>query len=326
MIINELLNLRTKEKKDCKISTNGVIWLRKGEYTSRIKPLATKELLSSRSIKNTPELLIDKVQSLRKNEPDYFKRSLFSGTSSDNSNRPQCKSKRRLYSINKRKVRARLINFNNTDYGDKKMYFYSISFPLGMDEKVSTKLLNSLMTTLRKHYGVQHYLWVAERQKKGQKHYHLCMFHYVRGRTMNEIVKKYLKHAIRKQELNWSISAAGKYNGVDISKDRKTGVPTNYALNSTGKHIARYITKYISKSSGEFEGQAWNSSRSLACISDGVCATIEEVLSLYDSEMLNDNAVYENEWCYFFRWKKEAPPDIVSALRAINNKRIASVA
>lgn len=322
MEINDLLKLRTNEKKDCKVSANGIIWLRKGEYSQRIKQNGTNRKENDRRVENRDNVLGDMVQSLQKNEPEYIAKFNPVQKYNKTEDRKQGKNRNKLYSVNKRKVRARLINFNNTDYGDKKLYFYSISFPVGFCEKLSTRLLNSVITSLRKDHQVVHYLWVAERQKKGAKHYHLCLFHYVKGRVVNDLVKKYIKHAIRKKQLNWSIGAASKYNGVDISKDRITKVPTNFALAQQQRNITRYVTKYISKSSGSFEGQAWNSSRSLACISDGICATIEEVLSIYSNEVLNDNAAYENEWCYFFRWKKEAPPDIVNALRAINNIKV----
>lgn len=322
MEINSLLKLRNHEKKDCKVTTNGVIWLRKGEYSSQIKQDGRLRPKLQGSTKNAAELRISEVQSLLKKEPNYFRENNPRNYIATLCNKNKRQDRNKLYSVNKRKVRARLINFSNTEYGNKKMYFYSISFPLGMDEKLSTKLLNSVLTTLRKDYGIEHYLWVAERQKKGQKHYHLCLFHYVKARVVNEIVKKYIKHAIRKKGLNWSNAAANKYNGVDISKDRKTGIPTNFTQPGKQRNIASYITKYISKSSGNFEGQAWNCSRSVASVTDGICCTIEEVLTMYSSEILNDNASYESEWCYFFRWKKEAPPDIMSALFAVNNELI----
>lgn len=325
MIISELLNLRTNEKKQCKLTKNGVVWLRKGAYNQRIKPMEPIRARISEGAKTANEKLSDMVQSLQKFEQSYFKNSCVDFVNNKEKDRGEKKVRNNLYSVNKRKVRARLTNFNNTEYGDKKMYFYSISFPLGMDEKFSTRLLNSVITSLRKDHGIQHYLWVAERQKKGQKHYHLCLFHYIRGRTLNEIVKKYIKHGIRKGQLNWSISSANKYNGVDISKDRKTGIPTNFASTGRGKHIASYITKYISKSSGEFEGQAWNCSRSVACVTDGICATVEEVVTIYSADIISDNATYENEWCYFFPWRKEAPPDFMKVMYDVNSSRIASL-
>jgi hypothetical protein len=325
MVINEIVKLRTNEKKDCKISETGIVWLRKGQYKQRIKQLDANRVRIDRGAKTANELLTNMVQSLQKFEPSYFKNTTVDFVSYEKKDKGEKKVRCSLYYVNKRKVRARLTNFSNTEFGDKRMYFYSISFPLGMDEKISTKLLNSVLTTLRKDYGVVHYLWIAERQKKGQKHYHLCLYHYVKGRIVNDIVKKYIKHAIRKKELNWSTASANNYNGVDISKDRKTGIPTNFAGSGTGKHIARYITKYVSKSSGAFEGQAWNCSRSVASVTDGICATIEEVLTMYTSDILSDNATYENEWCYFFPWKKEAPPDYKKLIYEINTSRIASL-
>lgn len=325
MKINSLLNLRTNEKIDSKVSTNGIIWLRKGEYSSRIKSMIPNGAGSVKREKTAAELRISEVQSLAIHQPDNYKHPQLQSICTKKGGRQSEKSRCKLYSINKRKVRARLQNFMNTDYGDSNLYFYTVTFAKGTSEQVGTKLINSVLTVLRSRYQVEHYLWIKERQKNGTIHYHICIFHYVRVRIINELVKKYIKHGIRKGTINWSTTAANNYNGVDIAKDRKTRIPTNFSNDYSGKRITSYITKYITKSCGEFKGKAWSSSSSLACVSDGICCTIEEVLTMYSSEIINDNAVYENEWCFVFRWKKEAPPDITATLRAINNERILNV-
>lgn len=325
MKINELVNLRTNEKKDCKVSTNGIIWLRKGQYSSRVKENSHKKQKEDKPQKSANELLTDMVQSLQKFEPNYTKATQIHDGYFERKNEAEKKVRSKLYSINKRKVRARLTNFLNTDFGDKVMYFYTISFPKNTGEKIATSLLNSVLTSLRTQYNIKHYLWVKEYQKNGTIHFHLSLFHFVKVRIVNDLVKKYIKHAIRKELINWTIIGANNYNGVDISKDRNTRIPTNFAIGNKGKKIAGYITKYISKCSGNFTSKAWSCSNTVASVADGICCSIDEVVMMYGSDVVCDRAVYENEWCYFFRWMKEVPPDILDTLRQINNKRIVAL-
>ncbi len=323
MILSELIKSPCPEKKDCKITNNGVIWLKSNEYGSRV---AGKKIIQ----KKAPKSMIStfsKQYSLTKKLTDNDSYYNPEGNRCINLKLPRCKNRKesvkKLYSINKRKVRARLTNFINTEQGQSAMYFYSLSFPKNIDENIAYSLLNSTLTTLRTAHNVKNYLWIAERQKNGTIHYHLALYHFVKVRIINDVVKKYLKYAIRKQQLQWSITAANNYNGVDIAKDRKTRVPTNFAAADKAKKIAGYLTKYITKSTQKFTRQAWNSSKSLAAISDGICVSVNEVVQLFSSWEISDSACYANDFCMFFKWIDEAPDIYMKLMFNINTQRVA---
>lgn len=325
MIINEIVNSRCPEKKDCKVTNNGVIWLKSNEYGSRIagKKIIEKTELKTQIDKYRKQLLLTKKRTDDDNYYDPKNNRVRYQQLSGCTHRKE--SVKKLYSINKRKVRARLTNFINTEQGESRMYFYSLSFPKTIDEETAYKLLNSTLTTIRKYHQIKNYLWIAERQKNGTIHYHLALYHFLKVRIVNDIVKKYLIHAIRKQELNWTITAAKNYNGVDIAKDRNTRIPTNFADKDKVKKIAGYLTKYITKSTQKFTRQAWNSSKSLAAVSDGICVSVNEVVQLFSTWELSDSACYANDFCMFFRWIDE-PPDIFTKLMYdINTQRVKAV-
>ncbi len=325
MKISSLLNQPATEKKDCKIGLNGVIWLRKGEYGSRI---AGKHLTSE----NTPKTPLSKYQKqyieqfkLTNNDLNYDPQNNRAITRVVSRSKTRSEKVKKLYSVNKRKVRARLQNFINTEQANNSMYFYSISFPTQISYQTAYRLLNSTLTVLRQSHNLHHYLWITERQKNGTIHFHLATFTYIKGRKVNEIVKKYLKHDIKNGNLNWSISAANKYNGVDIAKDRKTKIPTNFASKDKSRKIAGYLTKYVTKSTGGFERQAWNCSRSLAAVSDGICCNVEDIVKMFSIYDIKDNAVYANDWCMFFRWIDGTPDSVTELLYKINSERVKNV-
>ncbi len=324
MILSELIKSPCPEKKDCKITNNGVIWLKSNEYGNRV---AGKKIIQEKAPKSIISTF-SKQYSLTKKltDNDYYYNP--EGNRSINLELPRCKSRKesvkKLYSINKRKVRARLTNFINTEQGQSRMYFYSLSFPKNINENVAYSLLNSTLTTLRTTHNVKNYLWIAERQKNGTIHYHLALYHFIKVRIINDVVKKYLCHAIRKQQLNWTITAAKNYNGVDIAKDRSTRIATNFADKNKVKKIAGYLTKYITKGTEKFTRQAWNSSKSLAAISDGICVSINEVVQLFSSWEISDSACYANDFCMFFKWIDEPPDIYLQLMFDINTQRVAA--
>lgn len=325
MIISNILNLRSDQKKECKITGNGIIWLKKGEYGKRVsgKCLEPKTVLKEELSYN--QILINETKKLTHELDSNHSRCNTIDSINICAQNIEERPKANHYSVNKRKVRSRLTNFMNSEQGCKAMYFYTISFPPQVNYDTAYKLLNSTLTTLRKYHKLKHYLWIAERTKKGQIHFHIAVFQFLKVRIVNDIVKKYIKHSIRMDGLDWSITACNHYNGVDIAKDRKTRIPTNFADKSKVKKISSYITKYVTKGNDNFNRQAWNSSRSLAAISDGICCGILEVVAMFSSDVLNDGASYANEWCMFFHWKKEAPPDFIELMYKINTTRINTV-
>lgn len=325
MIISDIIKTGSNEKKECKITGNGVIWLKKGAYGKRVsgKCLEPKTVLKEALTYN--QILINETKKLdyelvynypNSNQPDKQLTTAQKGNKSKPTNH---------YVVNKRKVKSRLTNFLNSEQGCKSLYFYTISFPPKVTYDIAYKLLNSTLTTLRTKHGLKHYLWIAERQKIGTIHFHIAVYHFIKVRLVNDIVKKFLKHSISVGDLDWSISGANNYNGVDIAKDRVSRVPTNFAAAGIVKKITSYLTKYITKGNESFNRFAWHCSRSLCAVSDGITATIEEIVSLFNNTTLSDFASFANEWIMFFPWIKEPPPDYIKLMYDINTQRINTV-
>lgn len=326
MTINETIKSRTDEKKECKVTNNGVIWLKKGVYGNRIVGKNLEPKINLKAPKTANELLIIKQQKLEHELVKLNRNGTTDGSGSINGTHSVIEKRKTTYAVNKRKVRNRLTNFVNTQQGCNALYFYSISFPPVINYEVAYSSLNSVLTSLRSRYNLKHYLWIAERQKNGTIHYHIAIFQYIKVRIINELFKGSLRNAIANGNLDWSYVACNKYNGVDISKDRITRKPTNYASAGISKKISQYLTKYISKSNERFSRQAWNSSRTLAAVSDGIAFSVYEVCRMFGNDVLCDTAYYANDFCMFFAWIESPPIEFIQAMYDINTDRVAKVA
>jgi hypothetical protein len=124
---------------------------------------------------------------------------------------------------------------------------------------------------------------------------------------------------IDKSEIEFSRLEAVKYNGVDISKNRKTRRVTNFAKKKNEKALINYIVKYVSKSTEGFTHLAWHSSREYSNLIISVRFTVSELQKSNVRSFLDEKPMYENEWCYFYKWKSGTPKEVVGYLSFVNN-------
>lgn len=224
-------------------------------------------------------------------------------------NSPQQKSlhKPKAYKINKRQITHRIHNYLNQMKGEKLLYFWTITFPKGIEESLAYKVFNTWLTRMRTEANLKSYLWIAERQENSTIHYHIALHQKISVQRGNKFMRASLMRAAASGGLPSAKSDLSKYNGVDISKDRKTRRVTNFALKKKSKALAKYLTKYTTKSDATFSNLAWHCSRDYSNLIISIACTPAEFYKGDLKNLLNISRKYENEWIVFFPWNGEPP-------------------
>jgi len=235
----------------------------------------------------------------------------------------------RHYSINKKEVSHRIKNYVNQMSGEKKLYFWTITFPPNTSDDTAFICFNKWLTRLRKEKMLNSYLWITERQD-GKRlnddtktptntiHFHIAIHQRICVKKANRFMRACLFTCIDNKEIVYSREAAKNYNGVDIAKDRKTKRVINFAKQKKAKSLTNYLTKYISKNNGKFTHLAWHSSRDYSNLIIAVRLTESEYLTCGIKNYISEAKPIENEWFTFFRWKGEPPKDLLKYLAHIN--------
>ena len=166
-----------------------------------------------------------------------------------------------IYSINRKEVRNRILQYVNQMKGEKLLYFWTITFPIRTSDDTAFILLNKWLTRLREENMLKEYLWIAERQENNTIHFHMVINRRMDIRKANKFMRASIMYSIKRKEVNWSFDSAMKYNGIDIAKNRKSKRIVNFAKAKCKKQLIIYLTKYISKNTTTFPHLAWHSSR-----------------------------------------------------------------
>lgn len=227
-------------------------------------------------------------------------------------------TKQKQFIVNKKEVVHRIRGFLNQQKGEKQLYFWTVTFPLQTSDDTCFILFNKWLTRLRKESMLKSYLWVSERQENGTLHYHIAIPHKMDIKKSNRYMRACIFTCIDNREINFSRLEAKNYNGVDISKDRKTRRVTNFAKQKKEKSLSNYLTKYISKNSESYTHLAWHCSRDYSNILIAYRVTNKEYITFQLGIFVSEEKVYENEWCKFFKWKTKPPPKVLQYLALIN--------
>ena len=222
------------------------------------------------------------------------------------------------FSIKKPVIRARILNYINQQKGTKELYFLTVTFPTCVTDDLAYKFFNQWLTVLRSKNIIRTYLWVAERQQNGTVHYHIAIPHRVYAPHANKAMQIILTNAVRKQQLQWNIQAAKKYNGVDLAKNRKTRRVTNFAVKKGQKSLANYLTKYVTKNDEKFSHYAWHCSREFSNLCLKISFTNDELLTCGFEQWINENKQFESEYFIFFPWHNRPPPQVMQHFADIN--------
>ncbi len=217
----------------------------------------------------------------------------------------------KFYTINKKEVRQRILGFINTKKGKKELYFFTVTFPKGTSDDTCFKIYNIWLTSLRQYKMLHEYLWVCERQANGTIHYHIAVPHKMPVQRANAMMAGTLKTFARRGEIPFSVHQCKRYNGVDISKNRKTKRVTNFAIKKGTRALVTYLTKYVTKNNEGFTHLAWHNSRGYSSIFTGVTFTIQEFkgVNKFHHYLERDRRKwFETEYFFFAPWADTGPP------------------
>lgn len=224
----------------------------------------------------------------------------------------------RTYSLKKSLIRNRIFAHLNQQKGTKELYFFTVTFPPIVTDDLAYKFFNQWLTVLRMKGILRSYLWVAERQSNGTIHYHIAITHRMYAPKANKEMVTILSNAVRKNQLNWNLQAAKRYNGVDIAKDRKYKRVTNFAEKKRGRSLSNYLTKYITKNDHQYTHYCWHCSRDFSNLVIKISFTNEELLTCNFEAYLSDRILFETEHCIFIPWVNYPPPKLTEYLSKIN--------
>lgn len=228
------------------------------------------------------------------------------------------KQRTKAYKVHRKQVTHRIRNFVNQMPGEKKLFFWTVTFPEGTSDDTAHILLNRWLTRLRKENMLKSYLWVSERQKNNTIHFHIALHQRICVKKANRYMRACIFTAIEKKEMNYSRMEAIKYNGVDIAKDRKTRRVTNFAKGKHAKNLTNYLTKYVTKNDQTFTHLAWHSSRDYSNLCIALHITDREYSRSNIKNLISTEAPFENEWIVFYKWIKSPPGDLLEYLKMIN--------
>ena len=235
------------------------------------------------------------------------------------SNSTDTPTRQKTYKINRKEVTHRILNYVNQMKGEKLLFLWTVSFPLKTPDQVCYRLLNTWLTRLRQEKMIKDYLWISERQQNGTLHYHIAVNNRMCVKRANKMMRASIMHCINKKLIEWNRTDAAKYNGVDISKNRKTKRVTNFALQKNQKALSNYLTKYISKSDNTFTQLAWHNSRGYSNLIIKVNMTAAEFFASPLRLHVDIDTGFEGEFFVHFRWKGSPPKSLVDYLAFVNS-------
>lgn len=158
-------------------------------------------------------------------------------------------TEKRTLTMNKPKVRAKIIAFTRASMGSQKMKFITITFPMGLNDDLCVKAMNTWLTKLRSICSSFNYLWVAERQGNGTLHFHLFTKTFFNIRAINFHMAVSIRNIVDKYTKGEILFNMDNYNGVDVKVVNKLA------------HIVSYVTKYVTKVKELHYNRSWACSR-----------------------------------------------------------------
>lgn len=182
-----------------------------------------------------------------------------------------------------------------------RMSFITLTLPSKQkhsDVEIKNQCLNQFLVEIRKHYGVQNYVWKAELQKNDNIHFHLIIDKYIDfqaiRRRWNRIVNKLqyvdaYKEKMQKLTFAQYCELSGSRPDYNISKlhevfakQKRDGfknpnsvdVRSVYSKKELAIYLSKYVTKNVSKSDKDEAtslretsfGRSWYRSYSLSTL------------------------------------------------------------
>jgi len=249
------------------------------------------------------------------------------------------KPRKKSYSIDKAKCRARILAMTNTQKGKKHLYFWTVSFPEHTPDNVCYQAFNTWLTSLRQRKMLKDYLWIAERQTGDRLttdkaptntiHFHIAIPHFMNVQRANNMMRGTLKNLAKRGMMpgavcgkngdTYFLPSIARYNGVDICKHKKTKRVINFAVKKGSVALANYLTKYITKNDSEFSHLAWHNSRGFSALFTGVTYTLNEFKKVGFGFFLNRVRVFRMNFATFVPWLYGPPPLLMEHLYKLNS-------
>ena len=171
------------------------------------------------------------------------------------------------------------------------------------DYEIKRLLFNSMMISLKRHYGIKHYVWRAEPQKNGRIHFHVVsnqFIHYQELRDEWNNCQKKLGYIDLFNESNHHIDP----NSTDIKA----------VINP--KKITGYLAKYLAKSDPsrrKIKGRLWGCSDNLLIQNDNWIELNSDNSELFQNLYTrNEDKVFNHDFFTFIpmtsaQMKKQIP-------------------
>lgn len=296
----------------CAVSLTGVTILKEGRYRSR-----HNKIDEACQYYNRP--YITQAEYKEKFPNEFIKKTKRKKRKTDEEIVVKKRVKKSEFKVDKKQVSHRIRQFVNQMGGEKKLFFWSITFEIGTSDDCAHLLWNKWLTRLRKEKMIKEYLWVTERQKNKTIHFHMCINHYMDAKWANKYMRAAIMTSIDKKEIDWTREAAKNYNGVHISKNKKTGRAINFAKKKNEKSLTNYLTKYVTKNDEGFPHLAWHSSRGYSNLIITFRLTLEEFKQSNIEYLLDYAKKLDGQYFTFIRWKSNAPPEIIKYFSQLNN-------
>jgi hypothetical protein len=216
---------------------------------------------------------------------------------------------KKIYKLNKSKVRKRCHALSRLEKSKKFLAFYTITFPEGLTDIDCYKLFNLWLTRCRKTSGLNTYLWVAERQKNGTIHFHLLTNDFMKIGIVNLYMAKALTNKKKNGHNLLASVDTEKYNGIDVKK-----------VGRKKKTIIGYLTKYITKNNIEFYRLPWHCSHDVSRLFTALHFEKEDSKK-YSQKLPQDKgkySIHESDFCKVAAFKFIPDDELFRDLDDIN--------
>lgn len=233
--------------------------------------------------------------------------------------KPVAVRKPAAYTIDKKTVTHRILGYVNAMTGTKRLYLWTISFPIGTKDDTGFHLLRKWLQRMSTDEGLKDYCRVTERQKNGTIHFHLAVNQYMDIRRANRYMRAAMMRSVDEGAIEMSREEIMKYNGVDIAKNRKTRRTINFAKKKAQKALSNYLAKYVSKNDEAFSQLAWHNSRSYSNVITHVHLTMKEYIKTCLQDCLQLEKPLDGEWFTFYRWRGPPPDKVQHYLAFVTN-------
>lgn len=191
------------------------------------------------------------------------------------------------------------------DLLSKKLTFCTLtlsSTQIHCDKVIKRECLNYFMITLKRKTKLKNYLWVSEKQKNGNVHFHLLFDKFISWRLVRDL-------------WNEAQNKLGYIDRFEEKHEHKDANSTDIKSLRSIENPSAYITKYITKDEDKNSqcGRMWNCSKRLKEV-ESYTQLIDPHLSSSLSNLIQKHPenVYEADYVTIIKIKKQGIRQAVS--------------